>query len=372
MSPLQKHLRASVLYGGGWAQHLPYIAYQTNTSYNRGLKTSPYNMFYGCYPPSILKTAVAYPARSPEDDDERQLLAATFSAHFEEATLQAFTERAATHARQKHSVSFDPGDYVTLWIAHERSSKLEPYVGIRRVREKVSDSVYILENINCDSNGTDKNQAVTMVHIDRIKKVPRPPRFGKDELKTRTINEIKDGCGVVEEVLGRFFQGHHAYLNIKWRGITDAEANKFEINTQVEPRKLLKCKKAQEYLSKHGYKAPDLKYGSFQGGRLAKTARAPATSLPAADEANPEDDHHPSEAPRLQTSDFNPSTSTKTTRAARALSDAPRPKNPATRRVKFQLDNIDEPQLTDAIRSEPRMATRSRQLRGTRQANKLT
>ena len=65
MSPLQKHLRAAVLYGGGWAQHLPYIAYQTNTSFNRALKTSPYNMFYGCYPPSILKTAVAYPARSP-------------------------------------------------------------------------------------------------------------------------------------------------------------------------------------------------------------------------------------------------------------------------------------------------------------------
>ena len=64
--------------------------------------------------------------------------------------------------------------------------------------------IYIVEHINCDSShGTDKNQAATIVHVDRIKKISRPPRFSKAEQKTITINETKNGRGVVEEVRNR-------------------------------------------------------------------------------------------------------------------------------------------------------------------------
>ncbi len=38
-------------------------AFRTDYHKNgKELKTSPYNMFYNSYPPSILKTAVAFPA----------------------------------------------------------------------------------------------------------------------------------------------------------------------------------------------------------------------------------------------------------------------------------------------------------------------
>lgn len=371
MSPLQKHLRAAVLYGGGWAQHLPYIAYQTNTSFNRALKTSPYNMFYGCYPPSILKTAVAYPARSPADDNERQLLAATFSTFFEEAAMTSFKERARTHARQQHSVTFEPGDYVTLWVAHERPNKLEPYVDLRRVRDKVSDSVYIVEHINCDSsNGTDKNQAATVVHVDRIKKIPRPPRFSKAEQKTMTINQTKDGRGVVEEVRNRTTSGGRVYLNIKWLGVTDAEANEHKIDTMIEPRKLLKCQRALEYLKNHGYKTLDPKYGSYQGGALATKDAPPDQDLALPHSAAggaPQARDHTSEAPRFETS-ASSKTKTKTKTAARAPPDAPpEPSRPGKKRVRFQLkpDKTSNELLPHAL---TRSATRSRQLRSTRQA----
>ena len=283
--------------------------------------------------------------------------------------MTSFKERARTHARQQRTVTFEPGDYVTLWVAHERPNKLEPYVDIRRVRDKVSDSVYIVEHINCDSsNGTDKNQAATVVHVDRIKKIPRPPRFSKAEQKTMTINQTKDGRGVVEEVRNRTTSGGRVYLNIKWLGVTDAEANEHKIDTMIEPRKLLKCQRALEYLKNRGYKTLDPKYGSYQGGALA-TKDAPQDqdlALPhSAAGGAPQARDRTSEAPRLQTS---ASSKTKTKTAARAPPDAPpEPSRPGKKRVRFQLkpDKTSNELLPHAL---TRSATRSRQLRSTRQA----
>ena len=104
--------------------------------HGRRHNSSPYTKLCGCYPTSISRRQQPLLDRSPADDDERQLLAANF------CTLE---ERALTHARQQLSMSFDRGNYVTLWVARERPNKHKPYVDLRRARDKVSDSVYILE-----------------------------------------------------------------------------------------------------------------------------------------------------------------------------------------------------------------------------------
>jgi hypothetical protein len=253
MGTLQKLMRCTVLYGGGWAQHVPYIAYTYNTAYHRALKTSPYNMFYNSYPPSILKTAVAFPANSPKDEHERQLLAAEFSRHFEGAAEQAFKERARTHARQTRPTELQPYDYVTLWSAHERTDKLQPYVDIRRVRERVSDSVYVIEQVYCDPiNGTDKNQESSIVHVDRIKKISKP-HFTRQQQRKMNIAQAKDGRGVVGKIKGHIYVHGKAHLIVQWLGIEDAETNDNKINTLVEPKHLTKCKVAQEYLKTNGF-----------------------------------------------------------------------------------------------------------------------
>ena len=254
MNPIQKLMRAAALYGSGWAQHVNYIAYTYNTSYNRALKTSPYNMFYGQYPPSILKNSIDYPTTSPQTEAERELLAAEFSRLFEEAADSAFTERAKTQAKQTRTIQLEPHDYVTLWIANEKETKLQPTVDIRRVRERVSDSVYVIEQIDCDlKNGTDKNQEPILSHIDRLKKIPKP-MFTRQQQKALTISQIKDGRGIIEAITGHVIIDHKFHLNIKWQGIEDADVIEHKIPKEMEPRFLYKSKLAQEYLQANGFK----------------------------------------------------------------------------------------------------------------------
>ena len=243
-----------------------------NTQYNRALKTSPYNMFYGQHPPSILKNAVAYPTTGPKTEEDRQLLAAEFSVLFEKAAEAAFSERARTHARQTQHISLKPMDYVTLWVAHERPDKLKPFVDIRRIREQVSDSVYVVEQIDCDlKNGTDKNQEPIVVHIDRLKKIPKPI-FTRNQQKALTIGQIKDGRGIIETIRGhRHIEGKF-HLIVKWHGIEDADAIAHKLPTDIEPKLLYKNKPAQDYLALHGFK-----YGSNGCILYPRNPSAPAT-----------------------------------------------------------------------------------------------
>ena len=159
---------------------------------------------------------------------------------------------------------------MTLWVAHERPDKLKPFVDIRRIREQVSDSVYVVEQIDCDlKNGTDKNQEPIVVHIDRLKKIPKPI-FTRQQQKSLTIGQIKDGRGIIESIRGhRYIEGKF-HLIVKWLGIEDADAITHKLPTDIEPKLLYKNKLAQNYLALHGFK-----YGS-NGCILARKNLPPA------------------------------------------------------------------------------------------------
>ena len=161
---------------------------------------------------------------------------------------------------------------MTLWVAHEKPDKLKPDVDIRRVRERVSDSVYVVEQIDCDTtNGTDKNQEPILTHIDRLKKIPKPI-FTRQQQKLLTIAQIKDGRGIVQAIKGHKYLDSKFYLTVKWQGIEDTDAIENSISTDVEPRLLYKTKLAQDYLASNSFK-----YSSTGGIIAPRRAEADTT-----------------------------------------------------------------------------------------------
>ena len=254
MANIQR-LTRSATFGseGTWASHVPWIFHNINCSVSRSIGVTPYEAFMGTAPPTALSRAIDMPAASANNEHERQTLAAELSRLIEQAAGTSFSERSRTHARQRNFITLRIGDYVALWIAYQRASKLEPYVDIRRVRHRVSDSAYIIEHWNCSPNGTDENQTAITCHIDRLNPIAPPRNLPMAEANSINIRAVKDGRGIVEHISShrnrRGRSSGNIELRIHWVGIDAATESANEIKVWIPPSQLTKCKLAQEYLT---------------------------------------------------------------------------------------------------------------------------
>jgi Integrase zinc binding domain/Integrase core domain len=252
MSLIQRLMRAGVNQEGTWATHLPYIFYNINCLHSRSIGTSPYHAFFGTAPPTALRRALDMPAASSNDEHERQTLAAELSRLLERAEAAAFTERSRTHARHHKFIVLSAGDYVALWIAYQRDSKLSPYRDIRRVVARVSDSAYIIQRWNASPNGTNANQETITCHIDRLERITQPRDLPAAEAKRYTIRAVLDGLGVVSRISQhRTKRGRRKdiQLRVHWAGIDEADETAHNIEVWISPSHLSRCQVAQDYLA---------------------------------------------------------------------------------------------------------------------------
>jgi len=193
------------------------------------------------------------PAASANNEHERQTLAAELSRLLEQAADASFNERSRTHGRQRKFITLSNGDYVALWIAYQRTSKLSPYIDIRRVKTRVSDSAYILERWNRHENGTNDNQKTIICHIDRLDPIPPPRDLPAAEALKWNITAVQEGLGVIERIsMHRKRRGRAKGaidLRVHWVGIDDATEIAHNLNCWINPTNLTRCKIAQEYLA---------------------------------------------------------------------------------------------------------------------------
>ena len=253
MGPIQKLLRAGAYQQSSWATHLPYIFYHINCLHSKSIGTSPYHAFFGTAPPTALRRALDMPATSADNEHERQTLAAELSRLIERAEASTFAERSRTHGRQHKFTALSTGDYVALWIGHQRDSKLSPYRDIRRVLARVSDSAYIIQRWNANPNGTNANQETITCHIDRMERLSIPPRdFTAIQAKIFAVRADKSGLGVVSRISEhRKPRGRpkEIQLRVHWAGIDDADEIEHNIDVWISPKHISRCKLAIDYLA---------------------------------------------------------------------------------------------------------------------------